>query len=252
MTKIGRGQNNDYFLDSIKLKNFISRYHAEVLGRKNENGKVEFVLTDKGLNGTFINDYRVSKTDKECIWGLLMDNFHYFSIKHCCDYSLESPCHGNNFFIENFRKLSFNYHLIPSSLIRVFNVCMKKAWVLSYPLSTQQRLWSDWADAQADLRLRWAHMPFCWFCDEAAHFLMIAGYGTCRNWISQWPKASFNHIWVRAQQIPDNRPGLSLEFTDRNKFSSIKRSFCHDFRFSYMFYTFKLLPQLKTGRSEPE
>ena len=59
LTKIGRGQNNDYFLDSVKLKNFISRYHAEIMGRKNENGEVEFVLTDKGLNGTFINDYRV-------------------------------------------------------------------------------------------------------------------------------------------------------------------------------------------------
>ena len=35
------------------------------------------------------------------------------------------------------------------SLIRVFAVHMKKAWVLSYPLSTQWRLWSDWADAQA-------------------------------------------------------------------------------------------------------
>ena len=26
----------------------------------------------------------------------------------------------------------------------------------------------DWADAQADLSLRWAHMSFCWFCHEAA------------------------------------------------------------------------------------
>ena len=43
------------------------------------------------------------------------------------------------------------------SLIRVFAVRMKKAWVLSYPLSAQRRLWSDWADAQADLSLRWAH-----------------------------------------------------------------------------------------------
>ena len=34
-------------------------------------------------------------------------------------------------------------HLL--SLIRVFAVCMKKAWVLSYPLSTQRRLSSDWA-----------------------------------------------------------------------------------------------------------
>ena len=55
------------------------------------------------------------------------------------------------------------------SLIRFFAVRIKKDWVLSYPLSAQQRLWSDWADAQADLSLRWAHMPFCCFCDEAAH-----------------------------------------------------------------------------------
>ena len=27
------------------------------------------------------------------------------------------------------------------------------------------------ADAQADLSLRWAHMPYCWFCHEAAHIL---------------------------------------------------------------------------------
>ena len=57
----------------------------------------------------------------------------------------------------------------PPSLIRVFAVHMKKAWVLSYPLSAQQRLWSDWADAQADLSLRWVHMPYCWFCHEAAY-----------------------------------------------------------------------------------
>ena len=34
--------------------------------------------------------------------------------------------------------------------------------------------WSDWTDAQADLSLRWAHMPFCWFCHEAAHFLLYS------------------------------------------------------------------------------
>ena len=51
----------------------------------------------------------------------------------------------------------------PPSLIRVFAVRMKKAWVLSYPLSAQRRLWSDWADAQADLSLRWAHTHFVGF-----------------------------------------------------------------------------------------
>ena len=39
----------------------------------------------------------------------------------------------------------------PPSLIRVFAVCMKKAWAFNYPLSAQQRLWSDWADALDDL-----------------------------------------------------------------------------------------------------
>ena len=51
----------------------------------------------------------------------------------------------------------------PPSLNRVFAVRMKKAWVLSYPLSAQRRLWSDWADAQADLSLRWAHSHFVGF-----------------------------------------------------------------------------------------
>ena len=49
------------------------------------------------------------------------------------------------------------------SLIRVFSVRMQKALVLSYPLSTKRRLWSDWADAQADLSLRWAHSHFVVF-----------------------------------------------------------------------------------------
>ena len=51
----------------------------------------------------------------------------------------------------------------PPSLIRVFAVRMKKAWVLSYPLSAQRRLRSDWANAQADLSLRRAHTHFVGF-----------------------------------------------------------------------------------------
>ena len=57
--------------------------------------------------------------------------------------------------------------LHPPSLIRVFAIKMKEALVLSYPLGAQ-RNWSDWADAQADLSLRWVH-SHCWFCYEVAH-----------------------------------------------------------------------------------
>ena len=51
----------------------------------------------------------------------------------------------------------------PPSLVRVFAVRMKTAWVLSYPLSAQRRLCSDWADDQADLSLRWAYSHFVGF-----------------------------------------------------------------------------------------
>ena len=40
---------------------------------------------------------------------------------------------------------------------------LKKAWVLSYPLSAQRTFWSDRADAQADPSLRWAHTHFVGF-----------------------------------------------------------------------------------------
>ena len=44
----------------------------------------------------------------------------------------------------------------PPRLIRIFAVRVKKYWLLSYPLSTQQRLW-------------WVHRSFCWFCLDVAH-----------------------------------------------------------------------------------
>ena len=45
----------------------------------------------------------------------------------------------------------------------VFPVHMKKAWVVSYPLSAQRRHWSEWVDSQADLSLRWVHSHFVGF-----------------------------------------------------------------------------------------
>ena len=50
----------------------------------------------------------------------------------------------------------------PSSLVRVFTVRMKKPWVLSYHWAHREDL-SDWADAQADLSLCWAHSHFVGF-----------------------------------------------------------------------------------------
>ena len=46
------------------------------------------------------------------------------------------------------------------------SVCAQ--WVSKDPsfLHADSKDWSDWADPS----LHWAHMPFCWFCHEAAQF----------------------------------------------------------------------------------
>ena len=51
-------------------------------------------------------------------------------------------------------------------------------WVAKDPsfLHEASKDWSDWTDIQADLSLRWAHMPFCWFFHEAAHFHCVISH----------------------------------------------------------------------------
>ena len=63
--------------------------------------------------------------------------------------------------------------------IRVFAVHIKKAWVLSYPLSAQQRLWSDSADAQADRSPRWAHSYFVCFVMRLLIFAVLSLISCC-------------------------------------------------------------------------
>ena len=50
-------------------------------------------------------------------------------------------------------------HVHPPSLIRVFAVRSMGSWGPKLSSCGQRKLWSDWADAQADLSLRWTHMP---------------------------------------------------------------------------------------------
>ena len=45
----------------------------------------------------------------------------------------------------------------PASLFRDFALCSVGSWGPKISSSGRRRLWSDWADAQADLSLRWAH-----------------------------------------------------------------------------------------------
>ena len=59
----------------------------------------------------------------------------------------------------------------------VFPVRMKNPWVLRYPLSAKRRLWSDWADAQAELSLRRAHSHFVGFVMRRLKYINQLTYG---------------------------------------------------------------------------
>ena len=90
------------------------------------------------------------------------------------------------------------------SLIRVFAVCMKKAWVLSYPLNAQWKFWSDWVDAQGDLNLCCSHKSSCRFCHVLAHISLGK---------KQWVYRINPKYWERLARInnvePNQMPGVS-------------------------------------------
>ena len=97
--------------------------------------------------------------------------------------------------------------------IRVFAIRMK----ICFPLSAQRRLWSDWAD----LSLWWEHMPFCWFCLEAAQTIFdgllstLLRYGMAAllnksmqnlNWVASWQNQQNNG----APSEDSDQPGYPL------------------------------------------
>ena len=71
--------------------------------------------------------------------------------------------------MQNLKNKTLPMKCLPS-LIRVFAVRMKKAWVLSYPLSTQQRLWSDRVEPRL-IWVRWRTNKFVGFVMRGFNFL---------------------------------------------------------------------------------
>ena len=74
----------------------------------------------------------------------------------------------------------------------VFAVRMKKALVLSYPLSAQRRLWlwPTWTDVQADLSLRRAHRHFVGFViRRLIYWWSCQSESFCRK-----PHTKFQHV----------------------------------------------------------
>ena len=82
------------------------------------------------------------------------------------------------------------------SLIRVFAVCMKKAWINSYPLSGQPRLirlggCSGWSESSLG-----AH-SLCWFCRVAAQMYIQLWSRQTTLQIPQW--------WIMMMNITSHK-----------------------------------------------
>ena len=77
-------------------------------------------------------------------------------------------------------------------------------------MCAQRRLGSAWASTQADLRLRLAHMPFCWFCHYAAHMMFIIAVTI------EAQKCLCNLIYNNAQAQAACRYVLSISSQSRN------------------------------------
>ena len=79
---------------------------------------------------------------------------------------------------------------------------MKKLWILSYPLSAQRRLWSDWADAQADLSLRRAHTHFVGFVISRLIYRRI-NWHSCFGFAGIQQGVEQNDSFLKAQLFPE-------------------------------------------------
>ena len=92
------------------------------------------------------------------------------------------------------------------SLIRVFAVCMKKAWVLRYPLSTQRRLirlgrCPGWSESSLGAQ------SLCWFCHEAAQMFLTHS-------VMYWPCWNTNNMYICRPSLPSQQ---SINMTKINQ-----------------------------------
>ena len=79
----------------------------------------------------------------------------------------------------------------PPSLIRVFAVRWMGSQGPKLSSCGQRRLWSDWADAQADLSLRWAYSHFVGFVMSRLIWLSV------NSWFCMYALIGWVHFSLR-------------------------------------------------------
>ena len=102
------------------------------------------------------------------LWVCILRNsvYSFFQIWNCKN---TLQCLLTDQFLKNEKKFEPRHdktnkvRVRPAKTQISLGIRMRKASVLSYPFSAQRRLWSDWADAQADRSLHRPHSHFVGF-----------------------------------------------------------------------------------------
>ena len=118
------------------------------------------------------------------LWGSLRGKWRCSFHKPLWRINLDSMYITSNYTNRNVRNRTFR-HVRPAkiqirlhSLIRIFTGRIFDSQGGKISSCGLWRLWSDCADAQADLSLRWAYMSDSTFSDVTAHKITV--YGSCR------------------------------------------------------------------------
>ena len=84
---------------------------------------------------------------------------------------------------------------------------------------------SDWVDAQADLSLRWVHMPFCLFCHEAAHIPSELEHRVWRIWILNTNTVMiFYNLWESSSKAGLPPAGMLMNTSNKWMYRQTDRS----------------------------
>ena len=90
---------------------------------------------------------------------------------------------------------------------RVFAVHWLGSWGPKVSSCAQRKDWSDWMDALADLGVRRAHRPYCWFCHALAHLCLVL-----HVWAVTWQNQQIECAPSTDSDQPGHLPSLIRVF----------------------------------------
>ena len=136
--------------------NFVGTQNDFELGMANELLRFDFTYFEQIVDIIYLKELQLNKTytsyiEASCLYLHLSQHDKTYNKTCAISKDLDQPVH-------------------PPSMARALVYSSLDSLEAVEGTCDQRRLWSDCADAQADLSLRWSHKSHCRFCRALAHF----------------------------------------------------------------------------------